>query len=242
MLRRHHHITPSKDQLRRRLFDSPKKPNKFLPSDVKHPDMAQILIVFAVLFLVGVHLYLFRNLMLVSSSSTSTSELPQFKDKSAAIRNLNNEEQWPPKDLRPLTPLRAQDLEQYTIRMNTWRRPEQLVISVNHHSTCEGVAEIQIVWCDKENEPPSELLNNSKVVIERHDENSLNERFRILSPTPTLGILSIDDDALRPCEALDDGFFKWTRHPDRMIGFDARVHVENDDGSWKVNVNSECQT
>jgi len=147
------------------------------------------------------------------------------------LRSSNH--RWDPKTLPGLTKLRPIDVERYTIRINTWRRPEQLLISVDHHSSCDGVAEIQIVWCDKENEPPDGLYNYSKVVIERHKQNTLNERFRILSPTPTLGILSIDDDVLRPCEAIDSGFFKWTQFPNRMIGFDARVHVENKtDDSW----------
>lgn len=166
-------------------------------------------------------------------------------------------EVWPPKSVGggvrgeqsitnerfQVTKLRAIDREQYTIRMNTWRRPKQLVQSVKHHASCPGVKEIQIVWCDKENEPPQELLemaetkgsivSDTRVVIELHEANSLNERFNILEPTPTLGILSIDDDVLRPCEAIDSGFFKWVKSPHRMVGFDARTHVVNDDGSWQ---------
>jgi len=42
---------------------------------------------------------------------------------------------------------------------------------------------------------------------------------------PTLGVLSLDDDVMRPCAALDAAFVRWTRHPDRMVGFDARTHV-----------------
>ena len=143
---------------------------------------------------------------------------------------LENED---PKTVR-LTPLRPIDRDQYTIRINTWKRPEQLLLSVNHHASCPGVALIQIVWCDKDEEPPNQLLNHSKVVIEHHNVNTLNERFHILSPVPTLGILSLDDDVLRPCEAIDAGFFKWTQSPHRMVGFDARVHVENPDGTWAV--------
>ena len=150
-------------------------------------------------------------------------------------------EEWKTNVQHELTKLRPVDMEQYTIRMNTWRRPRQLVQSVKHHASCLGVKEIQIVWCDKENEPPRELLemtetkssSDTRVVIERHEANSLNERFNILEPTPTLGILSIDDDVLRPCEAIDSGFFKWLKSPHRMVGFDARTHVENDDGSWQ---------
>lgn len=218
--------------IRRRLFESPKKTKLFPPQASKVPALVKTFIAFAVTFLVAVHLYLLRGFLL---SSTKPSENHQIaEDDGSTIRKLSKQEQWPPRDLQPLAPLTQNDLEKYTIRMNTWRRPEQLLVSVEHHSSCEGVAQIQVVWCDQENEPPPELSNYSKVVIEYHEQNSLNERFRILSPAPTLGILSIDDDALRPCEALDDGFFKWTRHPDRMVGFDARVHVENEDGSWKV--------
>jgi glucuronyl/N-acetylglucosaminyl transferase EXT2 len=94
------------------------------------------------------------------------------------------------------------------------------------------VKQIQVVWCDKENDPPQELEKFDKVVVEYHEANSLNERFRILEPAPTLGILSIDDDVLRPCVAIDSGFFKWTKSPHRMVGFDARTHIENDDGTW----------
>ncbi|KAL7549615.1 hypothetical protein ACHAWF_012881 [Thalassiosira exigua] len=121
---------------------------------------------------------------------------------------------------------RAIDTSQYTIRMNTWRRTEHLLISLNHHASCEGVAVIQVVWCDAENDPPDAVSNHisGKVKVERHTINSLNERFRILDETPTLGVLSLDDDVLRPCEALDAAFIRWTRHPTRIVGFDARSH------------------
>ena len=133
-----------------------------------------------------------------------------------------------------LSPLQPMDYEQYTIRMNTWNRPNQLLASVIHHGSCPGVNQIQIVWCDQENEPPSELFDPttnphaSKVIIERHAVNTLNERFHILTATPTIGILSIDDDVLRPCHAIDSGFFKWIKSPHRMVGFDARIHIERD--------------
>lgn len=134
----------------------------------------------------------------------------------------------------PVTPLRDVDLELYTIRINTWKRLEQLMVSIEHHATCPGVAQIQVVWCDEQGDPPRELEEHPKVVLERHVVNSLNERFHILEETPTMGILSIDDDVLRPCEAIDSGFFKWTRNPHRMVGFDARTHVvDKETGTWK---------
>ena len=127
------------------------------------------------------------------------------------------------------------DTSQYTIRINTWQRNEQLLLSINHHAQCEGVKEIQVIWCDATSDPTKEILHHTsgKVKIEKHTINSLNERFKVLLDTPTLGILSLDDDVLRPCVALDAAFVRWTRHPERMVGFDARSHVVVGDDSEK---------
>ena len=134
---------------------------------------------------------------------------------------------------RKLTPLQPIDREQYTIRINTWRRLEQLQVSIQHHLTCPGVAAIQVVWCNDQGDPPNFLYENDLVHVERHSANNLNERFHIIDEPPTMGILSMDDDVLRPCDAIDAGFFKWVHHPDRMVGFDARSHqVDPDTGIW----------
>ena len=198
---------------------------------------------FGFLFLLIIHSYLFvvvengnydrkpsESIRIVDPKRKETNH-PKIEE--FQVRHFDN--------LEPiqLTPLRQQvDYEQYTVRVNTWRRPEQLVASVLHHSSCPGVIQVQIVWCDTENEPPKDLLDPSinphasKVVIEYHPTNNLNERFNILLEPPTLGILSIDDDVLRPCESIDSGFFKWIKSPHRMVGFDARTHVENKDKTW----------
>jgi hypothetical protein len=198
-----------------------------------------------VAFLIAVHMYLLRAVILPRNITASARQpnIGKFVVLSNATKYLSSlsgvsgdsETQW----TYSLTPLRPIDYEYYTIRINTWRRPKQLVASVLHHASCPGVRRIQVVWCDEENEPPSDLFDtsinphSSKVYIERHEENTLNERFRILdSATPTLGILSMDDDVLRPCPAIDSGFFKWIKSPHRMVGFDARAHVENSDGTW----------
>lgn len=147
------------------------------------------------------------------------------------------------------TPLQDMDYSHYTVRINTWKRPDQLRVSIQHFLSCDRVALIQIVWCTAQGEPPEWLVawqtGEPRIVVEAHEENSLNERFHVLnnsSPPPTKGILTIDDDVLRPCFAFDVAFAKWTSHPDRLVGFDARTHViqENDVGSrWKYGYLSE---
>ena len=121
-----------------------------------------------------------------------------------------------------LTPIQPASLSSahYTIRINTWHRNEQLLLSINHHAKCEGVHAIHVIWCDNQHDPQAEILHHvsGKVVVERHDVNSLNERWRIMEGSltnTTLGILSLDDDVLRPCEALDAAFVRWSRHSDR---------------------------
>ena len=54
---------------------------------------------------------------------------------------------------------------------------------------------------------------SGKIILERHNANSLNEPWRIVD-----GSLVLDDDVLRRCEALDAAFVRWTRHPDRRYG------------------------
>lgn len=124
-----------------------------------------------------------------------------------------------------VSPLRAIDKEQYTVRVNTWKRPEQLELLLHHLLTCEAVAQIQVIWCIAQGIAPAWLYNMTpRVVVEEHKDNSLNARFDILEDTVTAGILTQDDDVMRPCAAIDAGFALWTLNPERMVGFDARSH------------------
>jgi glucuronyl/N-acetylglucosaminyl transferase EXT2 len=168
-----------------------------------HPGIVATFGIIAVTALFAVHIYLF---------TTVNGRIASVQPHPVAVRNT-------------ITPLRALDREQYTIRINTFKRTEQLRISLDHHASCDAVRQIQVVWCTAQGEAPEWLLNfGEKVVVEYHDVNSLSERFRILLEPPTKGILTIDDDVLRPCIAMDAGFVKWVDNPDRMVGFDARGH------------------
>lgn len=172
-------------------------------------------------------------------NNTDLNELIEARDSILEAKN------------KGIAPLRPIDVQKFTVRMNTWRRNDILLISVNHFRSCQNVAQVQIVWCDRENEPPPELLRMEEdhddtelapVVIERHLVNSLNERFHIMRDAPTLGILSVDDDVLRPCSALDAGFHRWKKHPDRMVGYDFRSHSEVGDVSSNLSTESNLHT
>ena len=144
-----------------------------------------------------------------------------------------------------------QSRSRFTVRLNTWRRNDSLIVAVRHYLSCPSVAQIQIVWCDRDeyNKVPEEILalltatksevnvNNNhhpKVILERHSKNSLDERFIVPATTQMItdAILSVDDDVLRPCVALDVGFAKWYENPTRLIGYDYRLHLVNE-GEYK---------
>jgi glucuronyl/N-acetylglucosaminyl transferase EXT2 len=144
-----------------------------------------------------------------------------------------------------LSPLAKADYTHFTVRINTWQREEQLKLAIAHYTTCRSVALLQVVWCIDQGPVPSWLLDwqqhgpsvEPQVVVERQAVNSLNARFAVqqLPPTATLtrGILSTDDDVIRPCIALEAGFATWLRNPDRQVGYDARSHGMNaNDHKW----------
>jgi hypothetical protein len=182
-------VSTSSEQ--RALVHEPKLTLKNLPRNKRErlvfsSQLALVVVVSCgLVFLLAIHFYLYRAI----TTRENDVSIPQPTNETEPFT---------------LTPLRDIDLELYTIRINTWKRHEQLVVSIEHHSKCVGVAQIQVVWCE-DGEPPPPLLENPKVVVERHTINSLNERFHILEESPTLGILSMDDDVLRPCEAIDSG-------------------------------------
>ena len=223
-----------------------------------HPGIVVAFGIFAVTALLAVHVFLFRstrtNHLHIPSPIPSATET----DPSTATSIQPPPPPLPlPLSAVSLTPLRPLDREQYTVRINTWKRPDQLRLALDHYVTCDAVAQIQVVWCTAQGDPPGWLLEYERgsgaqhqhgpvvavadpvvavadplvavadpvaVVVEAHAENTLNERFRLLTEPATAGILTVDDDVLRPCIAVDAGFVKWTAHPDRMVGFDARGH------------------
>lgn len=55
------------------------------------------------------------------------------------------------------------------------------------------------------------------------NSNSLNSRFLPDALLTTRAVLSLNDDVLVGCKALNKVFIAWLRHPDRMVGFFPRL-------------------
>uniref|UniRef100_A0A7S3V5H3 Glycosyl transferase 64 domain-containing protein n=1 Tax=Chaetoceros debilis TaxID=122233 RepID=A0A7S3V5H3_9STRA len=202
------------------------------------------LVMYLVLSIVGLMLMMIGRAISELSNADRPITREEIQSARISLSNAMNDHK--------LRPLRDIDRNKYTVRINTWRRNDLLMATVKHVMTCPNVAQIQIVWCDKENDVPNELMSltspngnsgSAGIVIEKHDINSLNERYRILhDDVPTYGILSQDDDVVRPCLAMDIGFYRWTDHPDRMVGYDTRVHmIDQDTNVWSYGYLSSTQ-
>jgi hypothetical protein len=119
--------------------------------------------------------------------------------------------------------------EKFTIRINTFRRNDELRVTVRHYAYCSHVDSIQIIWSDLENEPPPLSffgLNSmhAPIMFEKHKQDSLNNRFLPLSPLATDTVYSTDDDVLISCHDLELGFRVWLNSKAPMVGFSRRLH------------------
>jgi hypothetical protein len=70
----------------------------------------------------------------------------------------------------------------HNYRINTFRRNDLLKVSLEHYISCSGVHEIQVIWSDQLNKPPTNLIdtkfqNINKIKYELHSKDSLNNRF-----------------------------------------------------------------
>ncbi|KAG5178560.1 exostosin, partial [Tribonema minus] len=121
----------------------------------------------------------------------------------------------------------------FTVRMNTFRRNDDLKRSVDNYALCPAVTRIQIVWSDQENEPPP--LNffspaaRELIEFELHTTDSLNNRFNALSPPPTEGVFSVDDDMLFKCEDLKFAHQTWRAASETMVGFVPRLVTRDEE-------------
>ena len=120
--------------------------------------------------------------------------------------------------------------EQYTMRINTFRRNDDLKAIIQHYTKCPHIHSIQIIWSDLENKPPPmsffqlQKENKVPVVFEIHPVNSLNSRFNPILPIETQVVYSTDDDVIVSCTDMTHAFQVWLNSKAPMVGFSRRLH------------------
>lgn len=115
--------------------------------------------------------------------------------------------------------------------VNTFRRNDMLKVFLSSFHKCPIVEEIQVVWSDLKNSPPSFIGEYDRTVVEVHKNNSLSNRFIALLPIKTnvsvcsnivrlltvlsdlsrmQAVFSVDDDIVTSCSDLDFLAHTWT--------------------------------
>jgi len=115
---------------------------------------------------------------------------------------------------------------QVTMRVNSFRRLDLLETFLDYYKTCNVVKEIQVVWSDQRDKPPTDWFSRypaGKVLFEVHDKDSLNNRFVPLLKLSTEAVLSIDDDLIIPCNLIEDTLSVWNSFPRALVGFSPRM-------------------
>lgn len=104
-----------------------------------------------------------------------------------------------------------------SVRVNTFRRNDLLSQFVAHYGPCGCVAEIVVIWSDTEVDPPA-WLARTKVRVERHPVDSLNNRFASVETPAAAAVFSVDDDVFVSCSDLQNMVRAWRASPRQMLG------------------------
>jgi hypothetical protein len=128
-----------------------------------------------------------------------------------------------------------------TVMLNTYKRPPEVVEeAIEHYKTCDTVRYIYVVWSDRDNPPPTSMLEKygrvkhdhvSQVGFKIQESTSLNNRFKPLDGAEhTDAIFAVDDDMRVSCRDLALAFEVWKSSPRSLVGFMPRVHLRDRNG------------
>ena len=140
------------------------------------------------------------------------------------------------------------DAERYTVRVNTFERSALLPRVVQHWASCPRALEVHVVWSEPAPPPAARALLPGggggaapRVVVERHANTSLNNRFALASRARSRAVFSVDDDVLVACADVERAFDVWRAAAAAgergaplppMVGFEPRFLARDARGRW----------
>lgn len=95
---------------------------------------------------------------------------------------------------------------EYTIRIRG-HRVDLITQSLDFHSSCPSVKEVQVEWTDQKSKLPPSLLGHKSGKV---------KPFR---KTSTAGVFLLDENLILSCQDIEKAFQQWRLDPARMVGF-----------------------
>jgi hypothetical protein len=125
-----------------------------------------------------------------------------------------------PRALPVPTPLE----DQFTVVVNSYKRPRALARALEHYRECPGVHSVRVIWCESDTPPPTDETPGLAPVLYHHLPDSLNSRFLPLPSMETEAVFCVDDDIGVDCPDLLVAFQEWQEHDRTLVGFYPRSH------------------
>jgi hypothetical protein len=133
-------------------------------------------------------------------------------------------------------PSHKPDPESYTIVMATFNRPDLLPVVLEHYARMPRVDRMLIVWNNQVYGPPPDCdykeIVNTEIYFIKQPNNEIQNRYSVHPYVRTQLILNVDDDVLLDEEDILLGWQLSRTYPDRLVGYSARLHVPNGDGTY----------
>ncbi len=102
--------------------------------------------------------------------------------------------------------------DQFTLLINTWRRNECLLQSVEHYLRCPAVAQIRVIWSDPIEDVPDELVSvqqsvgKDRLAFDEYKDDKLTNRYKWNDEWRTEAIFQTDDDIKHSCGLVTNTF------------------------------------
>lgn len=126
----------------------------------------------------------------------------------------------------------------FTAVILTYDRIAALFKLVQKIASTESLTKIIVIWNNQKKRPPpsEDWPKLTKPLIVRETRaNLLGNRFYPFEDIETEAVLALDDDInMLTTDELEFAYQVWSEHPDRLVGFPARLHTwDNNQTQWK---------
>ncbi|XP_057713827.1 exostosin-like 2 [Corythoichthys intestinalis] len=130
--------------------------------------------------------------------------------------------------------------DSFTLIIQTYKRDDVLLKVLERCLAVPELQKILIVWNNVKERPTQKLRDSlsrysTAIVFMEQKINSMQNRVQPFSEIQTDAVFMLDDDILLSVSDIRFAFTIWKLHPDQIVGFVPRKHVETAPGVYNYN-------